>query len=55
MPKVCIVPSNRQDQYPNGGGEDYWMSQIAKAAGPFLSALGVELQPRCPSRGGGHG
>lgn len=43
MPKVCIVPSNRQDQYPNGGGEDYWMSQIAKAAGPFLSALGVEL------------
>lgn len=42
MSKVCVLPSTSPAQYPNGGAEDYWMSQIAAAMGPFLAALGAE-------------
>lgn len=42
MPAICLKPSTRPDEYPNGGNEAYWMGRIAGAMIPKLESWGVE-------------
>lgn len=42
MPKLYIMPSQRPEEYPNGGDERCWMERIAASLGSALAALGVE-------------
>lgn len=41
MKKLCLKPSSKKEQYPNGGDESYWMHRIAGAMVPMLDSLEI--------------
>lgn len=42
MPKLYIVPSQRSEEYPNGGDERCWMERIAASLSSALADAGIE-------------
>lgn len=43
MAKISVRPSDREDSYPNGGHEAYWMGRIAQAMSSQLEKLQIDL------------